>query len=121
MKLFVLHSSLLTAVMVTFSLSHPVQAQGILDAGKSLLGGGNGATAGSGGIAGNGGAGGILGALPLDKILSLLQKQGYSNITGLGPSSSGDTLQASAINRSAKPVDLLINPTTGGVISALAK
>jgi len=109
MKRSVWYSALLTMVMVAFSLSHPAHTQGLLDQGKSLLGGGN------------GGAAGIVGALPLDKIMSLLQKQGYSNITGLGPSPSGNTLQASAINPSGIPVNLLINPKTGGVISALAK
>ena len=109
MKRFVLHSALLIVAMVMFSLSHSAHAQGIYDTGKSILGGGN------------SGVTGIVGALPLDKIMSLLQKQGYSNITGLGPSPSGDTLKASAINSSGSPVNLLVNPKTGGVISALAK
>jgi len=121
MKRFVLHSALLTVAAVTFSLSQPVLAQGILDTGKSLLGGDKSGAAGIGDAAGVGGAAGIVGALPLDKIMSLLQKQGYSNITGLGPTASGDKLQASAINASGTPVNLLINPTTGGVLSALAK
>ena len=111
MKRFILHSALLTVAMVASTLSQPVLAQGILDAGA----------AGVGGAAGIGGASDILGAVPLDKIMSLLQKQGYSNITGLGPSASGDTLQALATNSTGNPVSLLINPTTGGVLSALAK
>jgi hypothetical protein len=127
MKRFILHSALLTVAMVASTLSQPVLAQGILDTGKSLLDGGNGGAAGMAGAAGVGGAAGIggasdiLGAVPLDKIMSLLQKQGYSNITGLGPSASGDTLQALATNSTGNPVSLLINPTTGGVLSALAK
>lgn len=108
MKCFTLRVALLAIIML--SPGHWVHAQGFLDQGKNLLGGGSG-----------GGAAGIVGALPLDKIISLLQKQGYSNITGLGPATSGDVLQASAINPSGVPVSLLINPTTGGVISALAK
>jgi hypothetical protein len=127
MKRFVLHSALVTVAMATFSLSQPVLTQGILDTGKSILGGGNGGVAamgdaaGIGRAAGVGGASGIFGAVPLDIIMSLLQKQGYSSITGLGPSPSGDTLQASATNSTGNPVSLLINPTTGGVLSALAK
>ncbi len=64
---------------------------------------------------------GIVGALPLDKIMELLKQQGYSNITGLGPSPSGDTLQAKATNSSGSPVDLLVNPSTGKVLSAITK
>lgn len=111
MKWSILHRGLLTIGLIAFSLSQLVPAQGFLDAGKNLLGGSG----------GSGGAAGIAGALPLDKIMSLLRSQGYSNITGLGPSPSGDTLQASATNPSGTPVNLLINPTTGGIISALAK
>lgn len=111
MRRCVLHSVLLGIAVATFSLNSTVQAQGLLEQGKSLLGGG-----GSGS-----GAAGLVGALPLDKIMSLLQRQGYSNITGVTPSPTGDTLQASAVNSSGTPVDLLINPKTGGVISALAK
>ena len=110
MKRLVLHLALLTMATVTFSLNQAVQAQGFLDQGKNLLGGGSG-----------GGAAGIVGALPLDKIMGLLQQQGYYNITGLAPSPSSDTLQASAINPSGIPVNLLINPKTGGVLSALAR
>ena len=110
MKRFVMHCTLLGIAMTMFSLSGSVQAQGLLDQGKNLLGGSSG-----------GGAAGLVGALPLDKIMSLLQKQGYSNITGLAPSSSGDTLQASAVSSSGTPVNLLVNPKTGAVISALAK
>jgi hypothetical protein len=115
---FALPLALAIVAMIMFSVSHPVQAQGtqgILDAGKSMLGGS------SSGAPAVGGATGIAGALPLDKIMSLLQSQGYTNITGLAPSPSGDTLKASALNKAGSPVNLLINPTTGGVISALTK
>jgi len=71
--------------------------------------------------AATGGTAGVLSALPLDKIIELVQKQGYSNITGLAPSPSGNTLQAAATNSSGSPVNLLINPTSGGVISALGR
>ena len=113
---FVLPLALATLAMIMISVSHPVQAQGtqgILDAGKSMLGGSGAPAAG--------GATGIAGALPLDKIMSLLQSQGYTNITGLAPSPTGDTLKATALNKAGSPVNLLINPTTGGVISALTK
>lgn len=111
MKRSTRNSVFLSMFLITFSLSYGVQAaQGLLDQGKSVLGGGS-----------TSGAGGLVGALPLDQITRLLQKQGYSNITGLAPSSSGDTLQASAINSAGSAVNLLINPKTGGVISALPK
>jgi hypothetical protein len=104
------NSVVLSTALFTLSLSHGVQAAGLLDQGKSVLGGGSAS-----------GAAGLVGALPLDQITKLLQKQGYSNITGLAPSSSGDTLQASAINSAGSAVNLLINPKTGGVLSALPK
>ncbi len=111
------HWLLLAIATVAFCLSHSAQAQGLLDQGKGLLDQGKSLAGGDSGSR----AAGLVGALPLDKIISLLQQQGYSNITGLAPSSSGNTLQATAVNASGSPVDLLINPTTGGVISALAK
>ena len=105
------NSIVLSMALFAFSLSDGVHAaQGLLDQGRSVLGG-----------SGTSGAAGLAGALPLDQITTLLQKQGYSNITGLAPSSSGDTLQASAINSAGVPVNLLINPKTAGVISALPK
>ena len=111
MKRSTRNSIVLSMALATFSLSHGVQAaQGLLDQGKSVLGG-----------SGASGAAGLVGGLPLDQITKLLQKQGYSNITGLAPSASGDTLQASALNSSGSPVNLLINPKTGGVLSALPK
>lgn len=120
MKRIILNSTLLIAVMLSFNF--PIQAQGILDAGKSLLNGSSGAATGKGEGSGTAGSAmGILGALPLDKIIALLRQQGYSNISGLGPSSSGDALQASATNSSGSPVSLLVNPKTGSVISALPK
>ena len=64
MKRFVMHCTLLGIAMTMFSLSGSVQAQGLLDQGKNLLGGSSG-----------GGAAGLVGALPLDKIMSLLRKQ----------------------------------------------
>jgi len=113
MKSTQLRLALFTVGILIFPMSS-TQAQGMLDAGKSLFGGGNtGAAAG--------GTAGVLSALPLDKIIELVQKQGYSNITGLAPSPSGNTLQAAATNSSGSPVNLLINPTSGGVISALGR
>ena len=100
------------AVAVVAALaSPPVLAQSILDTGKSLLG-----NQGS-----SSGAGGLMGALPTDKIISLIEQQGYSKITGLAPSSSGNTLQATATNKSGSLVDLLVNPMSGKVLSATPK
>ena len=109
MKRSTRNSIVLSMALATFSLSHGVQAaQGLLDQGKSVLGGSGGPRLRDPGVR-------------LDQITKLLQKQGYSNITGLAPSASGDTLQASALNSSGSPVNLLINPKTGGVLSALPK
>jgi hypothetical protein len=110
MKRFVLHSVLLAIATVSFSLNYSVRAQGLLDQGKNLVGGGS-----------KSGAASLVGALPLDKIMELLKQQGYSNITGLAPSPSGNELQAKATNSSGSPVDLLVNPSTGKVLSAVTK
>lgn len=99
------------AIFLLALASQPVPAQSLLDTGKSLLGNQGSA----------GGAGGLVGALPTDQIVSLLEQQGYSKISGLAPSPSGKTLQATATNKSGSLVDLLINPTTGKVLSAVAK
>ena len=105
-------SSRLAAAAVFLALaSQPVLAQNLLDTCKSLLG-----NQGS-----SGGAGGLLGDLPTDKIIELLKQQGYSKITGLAPSPSGKTLQASATDKSGSLVDLLINPKSGKVLSAVPK
>ncbi len=109
MKPFVVRSALPAITMMAFCFACSVHAQLLLDQGKNLLGSSGGGTAG------------LAAALPLDQIIRLLQNQGYSNITGLAPSPSGDTLQASAVNSSGTAVDLLINPVSGGVISALPK
>jgi len=114
MKRFLIWFSAWLLLATSFATGHSGLAQGMLDKGKSLLGGG-----GAGSMLGGGG--GIAGGLPLDKILSLLGKQGYTGVTGLGPTEKGDALQASALNPSGSPVNLLINPTTGNVISALAR
>ena len=105
-------SSRATAAAVFVALaSQPVLAQGILDTGKSLLG-----NQGS-----SSGASGLMGALPTDKIISLLEQQGYSKISGLAPSLSGNALQATATNKSGSLVDLLVNPMSGKVLSATPK
>jgi hypothetical protein len=110
MKETILRGALFSITAAMFCLSYPAASQGVLDQGKSLLGG-----------ASKGGAAGIVQALPLDKIMELLKQQGYSNITGLGPTPSGDALQAKATNSSGSPVDLLVNPSTGQVLKALTK
>jgi Peptidase propeptide and YPEB domain len=55
----------------------------------------------------------------MDKIKALLEKQGYTKISNLIPTSSGDALQASAVNKGGSPVNLLINPKTGQVLKSL--
>ncbi|MDB5811520.1 MAG: hypothetical protein JWN94_3642 [Betaproteobacteria bacterium] len=103
------------ATMAAIAFSVPsASAQGdLLDRGKDLLNnpGASGGTAGS--------MSKIVGALPMDKIKALLEKQGYTKISNLIPTSSGDALQASAVNSSGSPVNLLVNPKTGQVLKAL--
>lgn len=112
-------SALIACAMTACVVSYNVHAESILDASKSILGNSNvnGALPGAGGATGAG----LLGSLPMDKILALLKSQGYSNITGLAPTPTGNALQASATNPSGNLVNLLINPKTGSVLSALQK
>ena len=95
----------------------------LLERGKDLLNnpGSSGGVAGALGNATGGNMGKIIGALPMDKIKALLQKQGYTNISNLIPTSSGDALQASAVNKGGAPVNLLVNPTNGKVLQSLIK
>ena len=104
-------SRVAAAALFVALASQPVLAQSLLDTGKSLLG-----NQGS-----SSGAGGLMGALPTDKIISLLEQQGYSKISGLMPSSSGNALQATATDKSGSLVDLLVNPLSGKVLSATPK
>jgi hypothetical protein len=115
MKRAPLTSSLvLAALALTFS-GQPVLAQGSLnDLGKGLMKGAEGSS-GAAGIAN------LPGSLSLDKIIAALKEQGYSNIKDLKPSASGKTLQAKATNSGGSLVDLLINPSTGKVLSEIKK
>ena len=115
------------AVIATMSAPTSFAQESLLDRGKDLLNsqGQSGSAAGAlGGLGGNmsgGNLGKLVGALPMDKIKALLAKQGYTKISNLIPTSSGDALQASAVNKSGSPVNLLVNPQTGKVLQALMK
>jgi hypothetical protein len=67
------------------------------------------------------GSQGTSGPLSMDKIISELEQQGYSKISGLMPASAGNALQATAQSPAGKLVQLLINPSNGQVISATPK
>jgi hypothetical protein len=90
--------------------SSPALADDLLSKGTELLGtqGAAAPTATSG-----------LSGLSTDKLIDLVERQGYSNVTGLGV--EGDLLKASALNETGSPVDLLIDPATGNVLQALLK
>ena len=117
MKKFTTIASFIAAAAMATMLAHTAFAQeSLLDRGKDLLnnsGTSSGATGGS--------VSKIVGALPMDKIKALLEKQGYTKISNLIPTSSGDALQASAVNKSGSPVDLLVNPKNGQVLQSLLK
>ena len=113
-------SFIAAAAMATMS-AHPAFAQAdLLDRGKDLLNH-SGTSGGATGALGGSDVSKIVGALPMDKIKALLEKQGYSKISNLIPTSSGDALQASAVNKSGSPVDLLVNPMNGNVLQSLVK
>jgi hypothetical protein len=111
--------SLIAAATMAIISTHATSAQdGLLERGKDLMsspGSSGGATSALGGATG-GSVGKIVDALPMDTIKALLEKQGYTKISNLIPTSSGDALQASAVNKSGSPVDLLVNPKTGQVL-----
>jgi len=102
--------------MATMSAHTAFAQENLLDRGKDLLN-----NSGTTGGATGGSVSKIVGALPMDKIKALLEKQGYTKISNLIPTSSGDALQASAVNKSGSPVDLLVNPKNGQVLQSLLK
>ena len=122
-KITTIASVIAAAVIATFT-AQPSFAQGsAMERGKDILnnpGGSGGAAGALGGVTG-GSIGNIVGALPMDQIKMLLEKQGYTKISNLIPTKSGDALQASAVNKSGSPVDLLINPKTGDVLKSVLK
>ena len=100
--------ALLASVLVLASLS--ALTDDVLSKGTELLG-----TQGAAAPSATGG----LPSMPTDKLINLVEQQGYSNVTGLGV--DGDLLKASALNKMGAPVDLLIDPGTGNVLQALLK
>jgi peptidase YpeB-like protein len=90
--------------------SASAQADDLLGQGKTLLG-----TQGAAAPSMTGG----LSGLPTDQIIDLVEKQGYSDISGL--TTQGDVLKATGLNQMGSPVDLLIDPSTGNVLKALVK
>ena len=114
-------ASLIAAAAMATMLTQTAFAQGsLLEQGKDLLNN-SGSTGGATGALSGGSVNKIVGALPMDKIKALLEKQGYTKISNLIPTSSGDALQASAVNKSGSPVDLLVNPKNGQVLQSLLK
>jgi hypothetical protein len=103
MRIALLASALMLACL-------PAYADDLLSKGTELLG-----TQGAAVPSANGG----ISALGKDKIVSLVEQQGYTNVTGLGV--DGDVLKASAVNKLGSPVDLLIDPSTGNVLQSLLK
>ena len=113
-------SFIAAAAIATLSTQAAFAQGSLLDRGKDLMNN-SGTTGGAAGAAGGSSIGNIVGALPMDKIKVLLEKQGYTNISNLIPTSSGDALQASAVNKSGSPVDLVVNPKNGQVLQSLMK
>jgi hypothetical protein len=103
-----MRKALLASALVMASL--PALADDLLSTGTELLG-----TQGAAAPSATGG----VSSMPTDKLIGLVEQQGYSNVTGLGV--DGDLLKASALNQTGAPVDLLIDPATGNVLQALLK
>ena len=59
------------------------------------------------------------GSLSLASIKQKLIEAGYSKITCIAPSTTGDTLKVKALNAAGVPTNLQINPLTGAIISAV--
>jgi hypothetical protein len=115
-----LASFIVAAAMTTMFAQAAFAQADLLDRGKDLLNN-SGSSGGATGALGGSNVSKIVGALPMDKIKALLEKQGYTKISNLIPTSSGDALQASAVNKSGAPVDLLVNPKNGNVLQSLLK
>ena len=121
MKKFTTIASFIAAAAMAMISAHTAFAQeSLLDRGKDLLNN-SGTSGGATGALSGGSISKIVGALPMDKIKALLEKQGYTKISNLIPTSSGDALQASAVNKSGSPVDLVVNPKNGKVLQSLLK
>jgi hypothetical protein len=58
-------------------------------------------------------------AMSPDSILYNLQKQGYTNISVITPTTIGTPTQVTATSPAGIPVNLTIDPVTGKVLSAL--
>src|SRR3954469_7275185 len=121
-KFTVFALSVAAAAMATMPAQSTFAQGTLLERGKDYLNnpGNSGGTGGGLGNVTGGNLGNIIGALPMDKIKALLEKQGYTKISNLIPTSSGDALQASAVDSRGSPVNLLVNPKTGQVLKALA-
>jgi hypothetical protein len=119
-KITTIASFIGAAAMATMSAQTAFAQESLLDRGKDLLNN-SGTSGGTTGAVSGGSVSKIVGALPMDKIKALLEKQGYTKISNLIPTSSGDALQATAVNRSGSPVDLLVNPKNGKVLQSLLK
>jgi hypothetical protein len=96
------------ATVAALGLAGPCWAQGTLEKGKSAIEG-----------AGSGAATQMPGGMSMDKVVQLVEQQGYSKVSNLMP--KGNMLAASAVDSSGSPVDLLVNPTSGKVESAMRK
>ena len=119
-------SLLLAAAFTLVSLS--ASAQGLLNQGQSMLQqkamqsvGLPAAPSTTGALGGLAGGGSLpTGSLSMDGIKQKLMEQGYSKISSLMPSPSGDALLATAVNAAGTPSNLQINPLTGAGLSAVA-
>lgn len=100
------------ATVLALGVAGPCWAQGILEQGKGAIGG-------AGGSAGSGAATALPGGVSMEKVVQLIEQQGYSKVSNLMP--KGNMLAASAVDSSGSPVDLLVNPASGKVESALRK
>lgn len=98
------------ATVAALGLAGPCWAQGTgtMEKGKSAIGG-----------AGSGAATQLPGGMSMDKVVQLVEQQGYSKVSNLMP--KGNMLSASAVDSSGSPVDLLVNPSSGKVESAMRK
>jgi hypothetical protein len=55
---------------------------------------------------------------PTSMIMNGLERQGFTNISELAPTPIGQPMHATAVNPAGMPVDLIIDPKTGKLVSA---
>ncbi len=97
----------LSLLLVTVLFSYNVSAQGLIDSTMGMSMG-----------AGNELSSAAKAPPPPSMIINGLERQGFTNISDLAPTPMGQPMQATATSPAGIPVNLMIDPVTGKLLSA---